>query len=237
MEKTTWYQELGFYNNPFSIKPGAYSNDIYGHDDVIKDVITKVENSNIIYITGPYGTGKTSILKRIIYEFKGKKQIIYYNCNQKEKSIDFDNLLINAGGFINKFFKIRKKNMILLVDEVQDLNKKDMHLIVEYYKLGFFKSIILASKKEDIELSKELVDAIGRNRYDLKEITNDEAIKIIRKRIGNIGFMNDEIIIKIFKKNKNPRAFLKNCEDVCRFSFESGAKKISEKDIDLALKN
>jgi Cdc6-like AAA superfamily ATPase len=237
MEKITWYQEFGFYNNPFSIKPGAYSNDIYGQDDIIKDVISKVANSNMIYITGPYGTGKTSILKRIIHEFKGKKRIIYYNCNQKEKSINFDSILINAGGFFHKFLGIRKKNMILLLDEVQDLNKKDMHLVVEYYKLGFFKSVILASKKDDIELSSELIDTIGRNRYDLREVTSEEAIKIIRKRIGNISFLTDETIIAIFKKNKNPRAFLKNCEDVCRFSFESGAKKVSEKDIDLALKS
>ena len=237
MEKTTWYQEFGFYNNPFSMKPGAYSNDIYGQEDIIKDIIAKVANSNVLYVTGPYGTGKTSILKRIIQEFKGKKRIIYYNCNQKEKSINFDDLLINAGGFFNRLFGIRKKNMILLLDEVQDLNKKDMHLLVEYYKLGFFKSAILASKKDDIELSNELTETIGRNHYDLREITPEEAIKIVRKRIGPIGFITDEMIVKIFKKNKNPRAFLKNCEDVCRFSYESGAKKVSEKDIDLALKS
>jgi len=237
MEKTTWYQELGFYNNPFSIKPGAYSNDIYGQDDIIKEVIAKVANSNMIYITGPYGTGKTSILKRIIHAFKGKKKVIYYNCNQKEKSINFDSILINAGGFFHRLLGIRKKNVILLLDEVQELNKKDMHLVVEYYKLGFFKSVILASKKDDIELSRELNDTIGRNRYDLREITSEEAVKIIRKRIGNISFLTDDMIIAIFKKNKNPRAFLKNCEDVCRFSFESGAKKVSEKDINLALKS
>lgn len=237
MKKTTWYQELGFYNNPFSMKPGVYSNDIYGQEEIIQDVITKVANSNMLYVTGPYGTGKTSILKRLIQEFKGKERVIYYNCNQKDKSIDFSSLLVNAGGFFNRLFGIRRKNVILLLDEVQDLNKKDMHLLVEYYKLGFFKSVILASKKDDIKLSNELTETIGRNRYDLRELSEQEAVKLVRKRIGPIGFITDDIIIKIFKKNKNPRAFLKNCEDICRFSYESGAQKVSERDIELALKD
>jgi len=29
---------------------------------------------------------------------------------------------------------------------------------------------------------------------------------------------------------------LKNCEDVCRFSYESGAQQVSERDVELALK-
>jgi len=39
-------------------------------------------------------------------------------------------------------------------------------------------------------------------------------------------FLSDEIIIKIFKKNKNPRAFLKNCEEVCRIALVKVQKRL-----------
>jgi hypothetical protein len=69
------------------------------------------------------------------------------------------------------------------------------------------------------------------NNYDLSFLSLDEAIVLIRKRIGDLQFLRDAIIIKIFKKNKNPRAFLKNCEEICRNAFELGAEKVTDKHV------
>ncbi len=231
MKKLAWYHELGFFNNPFSIKPAAFHNELMGYDTTIKEINKKVAESNIVFISGQYGTGKTTILKKIINEFKGKKRVIYYNCNQSDKSIDYDKLLIGAGGFFRRLLRIRKKDMIILLDEAQDMNKKDIEQVKEYYELGFFKSVILVSKKEDIDLAKELEELVGKNTFKVGDINKTDAVNMVRKRVGKLKFISDQNIINIFNKNKNPRAFLKNCEDVCRYAFEKEDKTVTEEHI------
>ena len=64
-----------------------------GYDETIKNMYKKLAESNILFISGLYGTGKKKVLKKIIKEFKLRKQVIYYNCNQSDRSFDFDKLL------------------------------------------------------------------------------------------------------------------------------------------------
>ena len=235
MKKLTWYHELGFFNNPFSIKPMAFHNELMGYYQTVSDITEKIVESSIIFISGEYGTGKTTVLKKLIGKFRASgfegKKIIYYNCNQSEKSINYDRLLINAGGFLRRLFGIRRKNMIILLDEAQDMNKKDIEQVKSYYDSGFFKSVVLVSKSENIKLTEELEEAIGENAFRLGDMTRAEAVIMIRKRIGDLKFISDQIIVKIFSENENSRAFLKNCEDVCRYAFENGDEIITEEHI------
>jgi nucleoside-triphosphatase THEP1 len=189
----------------------------------------------MVFVCGEYGAGKTSMLKKIINEFRGRRRVIYYNCNQKTASIDFDRLLINAGGFFSRLFRVRKKNMILLLDESSDMNMKDIEMLKQYYQDGFLKSVVFVSKVEDIKLIREIDSLVGKNKYMIRSIDKDDAVKLIRKRIGDLKFVSDEKIAKIFSRNRNPRAFLMNCEDVCRYAFERGASKVSDEHIETVL--
>lgn len=231
MKNLTWYNKIGFYNNPFSIKPAAFDNDVLGYDKIISEVNASVATSSIVFVQGKYGTGKTTILKGIIAEFGGKKKVIYYNCNESYRSIDFDRLLINAGCFFSRLFGIRKKGKIILLDEAQDMNKKDLKHALKYYNEGFFSSIVFVSTKDDIGMSDTLKIIVKKNKYKLGIITPKQAIELVRKRIGDLEIISDKDIISIFSKNKNPRAFLKNCEDVFREAVESGNKKVTKKHI------
>ena len=230
MKKLTWYHELGFFDNPFSIKPAAFHNQLMGYEQTSKDINKRVAQSNFVMISGEYGTGKTTILKKIIGEFGGRKDVIYYNCNQSENSIDFDGLLANVSWW-RRLLGIRKKNMIILLDEAQDMNKKDLQEVKNYYDGGFFKSVIFVSRKEDIKLTEELEDLISKNNFKLGNIDKTEAVRMARKRIGNLKFISDQSIIKIFNKDNNPRAFLTNCVDACRLAFESGSKEVTDEHI------
>jgi hypothetical protein len=73
-----------------------------------------------------------------------------------------------------------------------------------------------------------------KNNYALGNISKENAIQLVRKRIGNLEFLPDNMIIKIFNKNKNPRAFLKNCEAVCREAFEDTVDKVTDKHLTAA---
>lgn len=231
MKKLTWFHELGFYTNPFSIKPAAFHNEMMGYDSMIEDINNKVDNCGMLLIYGEYGTGKTTVLKRVIDEFRGQRKVIYYNCNQSDKSINFDKLLINAGGLLRRLFRIRKRDMIMLLDEAQDMNIKDIKTVKEYYDYGFFKSAVFVSKIEDVKHIKEIEQLVGDNKYKLGGLNKADAIKLIRKRIGDLQFLSDQSITKIYEKNKNPRLLLKNCEQVCRQAYENGATEVTDEHI------
>lgn len=234
-----WYNELGFYSNPFSIKPAAFHNELFGNSSVIAKVIKKLKERGIVFISGEFGAGKTTVLKRIIGEFRGGdfgvKKIIYYNCNQSEESIDYDRLLVNAGGVFGRLFGVRKKGMMILLDEMQDMNALDLERLKDYYDDGFFRSVVFVGKTDDVDMPEELEEEIGENKFALGNMNKDEAVLMIRKRIGDLKFLGDDMIVKIFKKDENSRNFLKNCEDVCRIAFESGADSVGEAHIEKVL--
>ena len=225
-----WYKELGFYNNPFSIKPAAYHPDLFGYEETVQDILHKVQEGTVLLITGAYGTGKTSILKRIIREFGGKKQLVYYSCNRSEYDLDVQRLLKKRYGFLGNLLGLKAKNMVLLLDEAQELNKYDCEELLDHFQNGDFKSIVLVSKDyTGLDLEKGLKDVLGENTVHLAELGEDNAVKLIRKRIGNLALLSDETIRKVYERSgKNPRQMLKTCEELCKYALENGEEKVTE---------
>ena len=52
MKKLTWYHELGFFDNPFSIKPAAFHNELMGQDQMLKEINKKIKDSSMVLISG-----------------------------------------------------------------------------------------------------------------------------------------------------------------------------------------
>ncbi|MDD5331434.1 MAG: hypothetical protein PHE43_01245 [Candidatus Nanoarchaeia archaeon] len=223
-----WFRELGFWNNPFSIKPGAFDNEIYGYD--IDLILSKIENGEVLFIEGGYGRGKTSILKRIIERFGGEKKLIYYSCNRTESSIDVDSL-IKGRTFWTKLFGMMDDNLILLLDEVQDLGDTDARIIKDYFG-NHFKSIIFVSS--DIKAIKVdgIKDLVGDNIIKLGRLDDNIAIDIVRKRIGSLDIISNDMIKELFKMSEyNPRTLLQNCEAVCKVAVKKGDLKVTKEHI------
>lgn len=226
----TWYKQLGFYNNPFSIKPAAYHNEVLGTNGVVDQVLDKIRSGSILFIDGEYGTGKTTILRKIINEFGGKKKIVYYSCNRSENGLDVGRLVKGGRGFFGKLFGTDPKNMILLLDEVQDLNKEDCEELHQSFENSTFKSIVLVSKEfKDVNFGNGLKNLIGKNVVKMKKFNNDEAVEFVRKRIGNLKILPDSTIKLLNKKSdENPRKLLKSCEEVCKYAVENFEDEVKE---------
>lgn len=231
MKANAWYKKLGFKENPLSIKPKD-GEKLLGNEDKINKIIDSVEKGRLILVEGDYGFGKSTLLKRIIDRFKGEYRIIYYSCNRKNASIDYDKMLINAGSPFHRLFRIKKKHVILLLDEAQDMNIKDKKLLLSYFDDGYFHSIVLVSNGNQPDFSdKEFKERIGNEHYVLTRPNEELALKLVRDRIGNLELISDEIIKKVYKHSKNPRQLLEDIEDLCRFAVENNKDKISEEDV------
>jgi len=230
-----WYRKLGFYNNPFSIKPAAFHDGLMGYEDLLDDVSYAILNNKVLFVEGDFGKGKTTLLKRILRDFGGKKQVIYFSCNRLDARLDVDRLLRGRYGIWGKLFDLKPKDMILLLDEVQALSKRDCDRIYNYHKRGFFRSVVFVGKKYDKKnFTSEINSAL--QVFKLGKITEEDAVAIVRRRVGKLPLLPDSMIKKIFKlSNSNPRALLKNCEAVCRYAVEYGEDVVTEDIINEAL--
>lgn len=225
-----WFRQLGFWNNPFSIKPAAFSNEVFGNNTIIEDVINNVNAGNILFVEGDYGQGKTTLLKRLIKEFGGQKKLIYYSCNRTESLIDMDELIKGRLGFWGKLFSGKSNDLILFLDEAQDLSREDLEVIYDFYVDDNFKSILfVGSDLKKVPFTKEFKDLISERIFKMKKITPDEAVQLVRKRIGNIPLMSDKVIKLIYAKSDyNPRKLLKNCEIMCKYAVDNIEDEVTE---------
>ena len=83
--RLTWYGQLGFKENPFTIKPSD-SEELIGYD--IQKLGARLDQGGLIFIEGVYGTGKTSLLRQVRRRFSRSHKVLYCACNAG--SVDFD---------------------------------------------------------------------------------------------------------------------------------------------------
>ncbi len=235
MEDKIWYRELGYYNNPFSIKPAAFTDKVHGYEELVNEIVTNIHASGLLFIEGDYGEGKTTILKRLINEFGGHRKVIYFSCNRIEQRLNVKKLLNDKYGFFGRLLDLQPKNMILLLDEAQMLDDKDYEKLMRYYESGNFLSVVFVGKQYDpTTLPERLRRLIKVVR--LEKLSNDDAVKLIKLRVGSLQLLDDETIAYVFNKvGMNPRMLLKACEELCRMAFERGDKKVTIQMVDKLL--
>ena len=229
-----WFKKIGFHNNPFSIKPAAFHDELISYD--LEYVYGKISDGEMIFIDGQYGTGKTTILKNIINRFRGQKKVVYYNFNRHDE-FNIVKLVNGANSSINKVIGIFPKNLIVLLDEVEKINQADGNKLLDFYDEGIIKSIIFVNNDYYAsKLPKDLEERLNGNIIRTRELSLNDAIKLIRKRIGNIDLLTDSIIKTIFRRaNSNPRKFLEYAEDICRFAVDIEDYTVTEFHIEKVL--
>jgi len=230
-----WYRKLGFYNNPFSIKPAAYQDEMVAYDlDYIYD---KIENAEMVFIEGSYGTGKTTILKNIINRFRGKNKLIYYSFISGYE-FSLRKLLDGANTFVRRLAGLKAKNVILLLDEVQMMSKKDAEEILKYYQSGDILSVVFVTHVYDgVDLPEDIHHYLGEeNIIRTVPLSYPEAFELVRSRIGDIDLYSQKVLKRIYDyADKNPRRFLEYCEDVARYSVELDEFKVNDSHVDAVL--
>ncbi|PIY59902.1 hypothetical protein COY95_04615, partial [Candidatus Woesearchaeota archaeon CG_4_10_14_0_8_um_filter_47_5] len=213
-ENEFWYKRLGYYHNPFNIKPAMFDYEIVGYGNVLRELYYRVPTGTLTFVRGSLGTGKTTILKHLINRYKGKKQVIYFACNRIEKKLDIEDLLHERYGFWGRLLKLKPRGMIVLLDEAQELTKKNVERIKNYFDQKHIKSVVFTGThfQEDI-FTNGVRERMGPSgMIELPSLTKDDAVLLIRRRIGGDELLSDELIRDVFElSDRNPRRFLHNC--------------------------
>lgn len=235
MHNETWYEQLGYLYNPFTIKPGFFNDEVIGYDKEIEQLVELINDRQVAFLQGEYGQGKTTVLKYLINEFSPKRNVIYISRNRSDRAMDYNNLLQGAKGFWGRAFGIKARNAILIVDETEKINAKDCAQIEAYLDKGNFGAALFIDKSlKDSRITPELKKRIGKNVVQLKPLHEKDAVAVVRSRLdGNKGLITDTNIKKVYSRlpEKSTRSFLLAMEEVCRHAIEKGRDKVSIDDL------
>ncbi|MBU2639409.1 MAG: AAA family ATPase [Nanoarchaeota archaeon] len=229
-EENLWFRKIGFYNNPFSIKPAPYDFKIFGQDELLDELIYKVPAGTMSFVEGALGTGKTTVLKHLIHRFKGKGQIIFFSCNRIDSELNVEELLIGKYGFWGRLFKMHPKNMIVLLDEAQELSPENTERIKYFFDQGNIKSVVFTGINYDgVNLHESIKERIGEDGVlKVRSLNDEEVIAFVRNRIGDLNLINDEMIKKLWSlAGKNPRRLLQRCDKACKYVVENGESEFT----------
>ncbi len=232
---TLWYKKLGFYSNPFSIKPAAFHDKLVAYD--MSYIYKKINDGEILFIEGEYGTGKTTILKNIIRRFRGKNRIIYYSFNTGD--FNLKSLLEGANSFLRKMAGLRVKNIVMLLDEVQSLKTQEARQLLNYYRDGTIQSIVFVSHDYDnVKFPVEIETFLNGNILRTVDLSLNEALDLVKSRIGDLDILPKNMAAKLFKlAGKNPRRFFEYCEDTIKYAVEIGDDQVTDFHVNEALKD
>ncbi len=220
-----WFRKFGFSRNPFSIKPAAFSYDLVGAS--IDGVLSGIEEGKLIFVEAPLGYGKTTLLKSIINRYGGKRKVVYAHALHSE-SLDVKGLLKRSS--IARFITgSLPKGMIMVVDESQNIQGGSADELAEFYKNGNIKSVIFFGTKYNKDvLGSSLGETMNGNVIRLSKPTPEQAISLVRSRVGGISILSNDDILSAYKKAQgSPRRLLQLCEDICRKASEGESTAIA----------
>jgi Cdc6-like AAA superfamily ATPase len=202
-------------------------------DAVIEDILYRIESGSMLVIEGKPGTGKTSLLMVAAKKFGGKKNVAYVDCNILNKDLNITYILQDRYGMMGRLLNKKPKNMILLLDNVQTLSKKNTERLKFYFDQNYIKSIIFTTERYGkSNFSESLMDRIGKRVIKIPEMEDYDALEMIRKRIGESELFNEQIIKKLFKESGNsPKQLLQNCQKAAEGAAKKGRTRVQQTDV------
>ncbi len=224
-----WYEELDFEENPFDTNPKKFADKLVGMDELLEGLFYRITAGSMLFIEGKLGSGKSSILWDIIKKYRGKGRIIYFDCEQLERDLNIEKLIINKYGLLGRLFKKKPRDMILLLDDVSILSKKNTERVKYFFDQGYILSVVFTGTSYDkTNFSKSLKDRIGTRILKTRELEPYEAVALVRNRIGELDIISDDVIEHIFKNsNKNPLKLLQNLDKIFSYAIENNEKTIT----------
>ena len=176
----------------------------------------------------------------------------YFSTRNKKLSFNFKDIFLRGlapdGGlflpssvkrysFIGRFLNKKPKKMILLLDNVNELTKQNNERIKFYFDQNYIQSVIFTcTSYSKVKFSDSIRDRIGKRVIKINPLSPDNAVRLIRERIGDIELFNDKLIKDIYKTSgNNQKKMLENCELAAINAVNKNRNRVQKIDIDQAL--
>lgn len=235
-ENVVWFKTFGWSDNPFKIR--SEHRNIIGFIDMRTQILTYMKSDDPFIVTGPTGAGKTTLLKWLEEQ---KKNSFYFNFLDDIDEKKFKKKI--EGTFLEKLIKrFSGSKKSVLIDEVQEMSPELLKWIRCKFDEGEISSLVLASIKEDLgNIEEPFLDRIGNRVVLVRNLTEEEAFKMVRQRMFSKGKTNpftDEGLRGIFEYSGfSPRKILENCETCCIHAGKEGIRYINHDVVNKALES
>ena len=254
--KGEFYQRWGWISNPFVLKidPKLFTG---YHQQVEAIKLHIADKHKIAMISGPTGSGKTSMLKWLEEELHETNPVMYISKPPKNAE-EFIDIFTETFGlsFWQKIFgwkprlqtlpsyinsKIKDSQLVFMVDEAHETNKETLEwLRVLVDQIDNVSLIIAGLPKLDSKIKEELetFDQRITTRIELRALEKDDTKDLIKKRIEAVGGsetvpFTDSAIDKIFNQTGGfPREVLKMCDRLIKTASEKELNVIEVSDIE-----
>jgi len=205
-----WYEELDFDEDPFSVDPRENHEHLVAMEEVLDEVFYRIQAGSMLVVEGPEGSGKTSVLMAAAKKYGGKKNVVYVDCEKLDKDLNITHVLQDKYGLMGRLFNKKPKDMTVLLDNVHKLSNKNTERIKFYFDQNYIRSIIFTTTDyKKAKFSDSLKDRIGLRVMKTPELSEYDAVEIIRNRIGDIELFNEPLIKKMFEmSNGSPNKLL-----------------------------
>ncbi len=221
----TWYERLGFNENPLDVRPNPM---LVGLETQEERLVNHIRKGEICFLNGPTGSGKTSMLRRVQDKLDNHK-FIYLNAEDLPVGFDLLDEIQNQRGFFDKirFKKFPSKTPVLLIDEFQ---ATDGNLVLEAKgkwegKKGV-KSIVIAQISRRLDnVSGSFRDRLGKRIIHFPSLEPEEMRDILKKRLESpkskttyADKLSDEAInLLVDCADSNPRRLLEYTDIIFDF--------------------
>jgi general secretion pathway protein A len=254
----------GFTKNPFQMTPDnefLYMSQQHAKALVYMDYAT-LRPGGFVVITGEVGSGKTTLVKRLLQNITGKVDYIHLAFSNLSGN-DFFHYLLRQVDIVTKkedkisliytlqeyLIKNSKNGMphVLMIDEAQNLTKDQLEDICMLAALegsdGPLLRITLLGQPEFlrmINLSEQFKQRV-KLHFHLKGLLKEDVAKYIEYRLIKSGLksntlFNEQLIEKIFEFSKGvPRLINKICDALLMCGYAEEHDKPRIEDIEVIL--
>lgn len=216
-----WYEKLGYKQYP--LDPRSNPN-LIGVDDIEQKIVSYILQGNMCLLCGLTGSGKTSMLQKIMSNpsLKGF-EFLYISSDGIKKDKDINDLVKEKMSIFERILFKRPKNLVILLDECQVASRILTESIKskwnEVYGTGdkIIHSVIVSQIQSRLNsnFSGSFMDRLGKRIIRMKKLKPSDLKDVLRIRLKNpkCDLMD--------KFNKNALdLLLKSCSGSVRQLFE-----------------
>lgn len=196
--------------------------ELVGRDEEAQEILYRIASGSMLLIKGDQGSGKTSLLKYAVENFRGKGKVIYINIKTFGKRLD-----------VAKLLPPKAKGMILLVDNAHYLSEENNKKIKYFYDQDQIKSAVFTTTiGEELNFTDAIKSRIGRNIITLKPLKKAAAIEAARERLRDKTTIPEEILGEIYERTENIKELIMACDALCDYLEKEEKETAEVEDLD-----
>ncbi len=226
-----WISFFHFKKDVLSDDDHSYP--LIGNSELVDELVYRVQASDLVFLEGAEGTGKTRLLMEIARKFGKKRQVAYLDCTSITSTVDIESLLIGKYGWWNRLFKKLPRNMIVLLDNLQKLDYKNSERVKYFFDQGNIQSAIFtAEDRQNVKFSESLWQRIGKRIIMVPLLSHQEDAELIMDRIGKNKLNNAQLRLISGASNGNIKMLLDNTREVLEHMAGQKKKKLTAQQLE-----